>query len=123
MKDRYNAIISVTSNAKYGSIIFGSVFNYIYKRSNYFRVFNKLIIIRLYKLKIRPIYLISTSKINYIKCIEELNNERHITKKYIKENSTLSISLFKYLFAINITNYKDYNIYRINKELDKVMLE
>lgn len=123
MKDRYDAIVGITSDAKYSSIVFGSVFNYIYKRSNYFRVFNKLITIRLYKLKIRPICLLSTPKINYIKCIEELNNERHVTKKYIKENSTLSISLFKYLFAINITNYKDYNICRVNKELDKVMLE
>lgn len=123
MKNRYKAIVNITNTTKTHAVIFGVYFDYVYKHNNYFRFLNKAITIKTYKLKEMPIYVDCSPYTYYTAYIKELNTRYHKTKHFLKENNTLSISLFKYLFIISITNYKDYNICRVNKKLNKIVLE
>lgn len=123
MKNKYKAIVNITNTIKDRAAIFGVYFDYTYKHISCFRFLNKTIIIKTYKFKPIPTYIDCNVNIFYTDYIKELNTRYIKTKYFLKENNNLSISLFKYLFIINITKYKDYNISRVNKKLNKIVLE
>ncbi len=123
MKTKYKSIVNITNYRDDKTIMFGCYFDYNNIRTNYFKFFNKLITINTYRIKIKPTYIVCNIKISCDTYINNLNARLHQTKNYIKQNNKLIISLVKYLIAINISNYKDYNIYRVNKKLENIVLE
>lgn len=125
MKKKYKANIDITSYGDNTIILFGYFFDYDKLYSKCFKLFNKLLTIKLFKIINKPTcYITKNSSATDIKIDYQniLNKRIDYTRQNIKKNNKFNIPLYNFIISLNVDDYKNYNIDRITNKINNIVL-